>query len=118
MRRLLALLLLCSFGLAPGLSAAASGQQSTVPACCRRDGKHHCGKHEPLKRAFRSIEAKCPCAPVPAGLYVATDFLLPPASRANACLLTAHTAGSGPADSFRLTALYDAHQKRGPPSLV
>jgi hypothetical protein len=44
MRRFLAILLLCVFGLplASPLFVAAADQDAGLPACCRRNGVHHC----------------------------------------------------------------------------
>lgn len=33
--------------------------QTTVPACCRRTGQHHCGMPLPVD-GFRSVPANCP----------------------------------------------------------
>src|SRR5580704_1904473 len=44
MRRILAIALLIAFGspLAVPLFASTTDSQSTLPACCRRNGAHHC----------------------------------------------------------------------------
>jgi len=58
MRRVPASLLLAlwSLGLAlPFLQA----QPSAIPACCRRDGKHHCAM-SPGGDGFRTIASNCP----------------------------------------------------------
>jgi hypothetical protein len=43
MRRVPAILLVFLFGFSPIASALFVDDQSNLPACCRRDGKHHCG---------------------------------------------------------------------------
>jgi hypothetical protein len=58
MRRLAAsllLLLLCA-GLALSVLVA---RESSVPACCRRSGKHHCAML-PQGDGFRAVTANCP----------------------------------------------------------
>src|SRR5271157_4013431 len=58
MRRIPAsfLLVLLCFGFAlPFLQA----QPSNIPACCRRDGKHHCGM-SPNGDGFRTRAPNCP----------------------------------------------------------
>jgi hypothetical protein len=59
MRRISASLLLAllCFGFAlPFLQA----QRSSIPACCRRDGKHHCAMSA-NGNGFRTSAANCPC---------------------------------------------------------
>jgi hypothetical protein len=41
MRRAFSILFVLLFGLGP-LAAAFDGDDASLPACCRRDGKHHC----------------------------------------------------------------------------
>ena|SRR5579863_849199 len=41
MRRALSILFVVLFGLAP-LAAAFDGDDASLPACCRRNGTHHC----------------------------------------------------------------------------
>jgi hypothetical protein len=80
MRRILSILLLLALGLGQAASAAAltsgpaSGwtgkiDESRIPACCRRNGKHHCEMgsqgNSAQSAGETSIFAKdcCPCAP-------------------------------------------------------
>ena len=68
MRRLLAILLLCLFGLpmASQLYAATADQDAGLQACCRRNGAHHCSRtqhqssHETQVTALRET---CPAYP-------------------------------------------------------
>ena len=64
-RRILAIALVSAF-MAPSAALLHASRESSVPACCRRDGKHHCMM---AKRAlalvdegqsFRSAEPACP----------------------------------------------------------
>jgi hypothetical protein len=72
MRRLITIALLLILGLpmlSPLLAASASG--SALPACCRRDGKHHCSmpsmrtssNEDGATRRFTSIQERCPFCP-------------------------------------------------------
>jgi hypothetical protein len=76
MRRLLSILLLLGLGMGPAFAsipahALASGwtgkvDEAAVPACCRRNGKHHCAMS-----AMQALEGEtmfsssdcCPCMP-------------------------------------------------------
>jgi hypothetical protein len=124
MRRALASLLLVLFSfplIAPAFTPSADAQ---LPACCRRDGKHHCsmaaGDLEQNGPVFQAIRPQCPCFPsgTPSSI---------PDQRSNAIL------GSAPSvfvsfhsdsvvqrstEAFPPSALSRAHQKRGPPSLI
>lgn len=67
-RRFIASALLCAFS---GLSISPvifSDPQSNLPACCRRDGKHHCsimqmGERSTDGRDFTASARKCPLFP-------------------------------------------------------
>jgi hypothetical protein len=141
MRRLLSILLLLVLGLGPttaaipanafaggmmaGLRAGLSGQpdDSQLPACCRRNGKHHCALSN---RASSSLGAPrettisandcCPCAPQP------LDSTAPSIS---AILAEAGTSAAVPSEfrilqtissQARLTAQHTQPQ-RGPPTM-
>jgi hypothetical protein len=42
MRRALSILMILFFGLGPLAVTLSAGDDSRLPACCRRDGAHHC----------------------------------------------------------------------------
>jgi len=71
MRRLLAIFLLCALGLpmAMPLFAAAVDQDTGLPACCRRNGTHHCSSMTAGTSALPSgthvvaSREKCPAYP-------------------------------------------------------
>lgn len=69
MRRAISILLLALF-LYPSLSAAAersSIDESRLPACCRRNGKHHCAmSEEMIGRMIAAISGKTPTIGAPA----------------------------------------------------
>ena len=123
MRRLLAILLLCVFGLpmATPLFAAAVDQDAGLPACCRRHGAHHCSmsgmessghSHGTQLTALRE---KCPAYPAAtttirhndASLVAVSLVFSPHPSRtAETFEKPVHTAA----------ALDLARHERGPPS--
>jgi hypothetical protein len=134
MRRILSILLAIGLGLGPALAAvpanalaagllsARSGwtgkvDESSLPACCRRNGKHHCVMTA-LENGETSISAPdcCPClphalvstAPVSAALLaVTTDSLAYPTERVAARYSTDGTRSSD----------HRSWPKRGPPAL-
>src|ERR1700761_6825586 len=77
MRRILSILVAIVLGLGPAISAVparamASGwtgqvDETKLPACCRRNGKHHCEMSSlPVSGGETTIAAPsepCPCAP-------------------------------------------------------
>jgi hypothetical protein len=133
MRRILSILLAIGLGLGPALAAVpanalAAGllsgrsgwtgkvDESSLPAGCRRNGKHHCVMTA-LENGETSVAAPdcCPClphalvstAPVSAALLtVATGVPAYPAER-----IAAHSSTDGPLTSDRR-----GWPKRGPPA--
>jgi len=118
MRRTFAslLVLLFSFPLIAPLLAANLAQD--VPACCRRDGKHHCAMSEGQTAPTQgpAFGAQCPFyrqGQYTSGSSSATVF--PPATGPRGMLLT---AGAIPhaATFIHDSQSADSAQKRGPPS--
>lgn len=122
MRRALAIFLLAGFGLPLLAPLFASGSsESSLPACCRRDGKHHCMMGAMMMGQApsdeRIVTERCPYAPF-SGVALMLPHALAAAHR------TALAAGAaGPAAivgdalaGYRISA-DRTRQKRGPPSL-
>jgi hypothetical protein len=121
-RKLLSLLLLAVFSLPlllPAL-ALAQGPESNLPACCRRNGAHHCMMSaEQMQRLLNGIKASAPHSHCP--LYPAAitplrhvDLAVPVAA---AALTTITYVAAAPfrTDSGIRAALDNAHHPRGPP---
>lgn len=117
------LLLITSLGLAKPLLVASP--ESKLPACCRRDGKHHCAmrgstaqaESKPSGAIFEPKSDKCPFYPM--------GSLAP--SSAHAALLPASALLHLPAYVPDLAASTDLRQveaetwsanERGPPALL
>lgn len=122
MRRVAAILLVFVFGfplLAPALFADST---SNLPACCRRDGKHHCGMAQDMAEtpssglAIGALHVKCPCFPNGGALLPHSDAALPRASAAAAVSIAVQIAGARRAEAGYRVSLDRSHQKRGPPS--
>jgi hypothetical protein len=120
MRRGLAIVLALLFSSLLILPAFASSN-STMPVCCRKEGKHRCMMHraEPIGSgaSVATIAAKCPCA---AQATVAWQPQFSPSTIRQAIFagLVSHPAVAPQTEaSYRVS--YDrSRQKRGPPSTV
>ncbi len=128
-RRLLSILLFWAtlFPLiAPALSSGAMGQ-STLPACCRRGGKHHC-MMSPEMRALMlgeqdgSTRVGTPPEQCPYRQHsLAASHLQVFTSRAAAthpAFLLRQPSVAKQAECLRRIAFDRSHQKRGPPTLL
>lgn len=123
-RRLLAISLLVVFGLplvSPLFALGAIG--ASLPACCRRAGKHQCemsaearaalSQHGPM---FGAQVEKCPYCP--ASVSVRTgDRLTAPAGQAVYAALVAHPSGVVQTESKLRVSRGRSRQKRGPPAI-
>ena len=121
-RRLLAisLLLLFNLPLVSPLLAQAATSDANLPACCRRNGAHHCNMQMPSASAsndpaFTSIPEKCPAYPRPATLIRVTHAQVQAQtavadSTATAASVALHVETASKA------VIKSPHQKRGPPA--
>ena len=125
-RRSLSILLLVLFGLpfVSSLFAAGSATDTGVPACCRRNGTHHClmsmTERSQISRqgdGFAAIPERCPYCP---GVVTAThaDWLTAPTGEAIFAGLVSHPASEAQTESKRRVSRDRSRQKRGPPSTL
>lgn len=123
MRRILAILVLLAFGL-PGITpllAPSGDMQSDLPACCRRNGKHHCtmqleGRAASISSAT-SVAAPSPKCPFyPKGIPVShqTPFVLD-RSQAIYAGIVSHPTSIAQIEARRRISASRSNQKRGPP---
>ena len=124
LRRLLSILLLAVLGLpvVSPLFAQSTTEGVRLPACCRRDGKHHCmggmADRGNLTRGeiFTAPVEKCPYCPF--GVFVTHDQLFAlPAEDAVFASLVSHPSGVVQTESRRRIPRDRSRQKRGPPAL-
>lgn len=119
MRRAFAVLLLALFSfplIAPALST--SDRQSTLPACCRRDGKHHCEMMAmQLDEATPSLKS-APCTLFPRSAMGPADLGtgLAPSRPLRGVTLIRSRAPLLRAILPRAAGQHRAWPKRGPPS--
>jgi hypothetical protein len=98
-------------------SAAAS-----LPACCRKNGKHRCvmtagAESSASGPVLTGITAKCPCCPT-ATMGTQTQFSTPGLSAAIFAGLVRHPAVSPQVEASYRISHDRARQKRGPPSFI
>jgi hypothetical protein len=125
LHKLLAIALLAVFGLpfVSPLFAITSMSGTNLPACCRRDGKHHCvmtkterSEQENDKPVFTAPIEKCPYSP-PAilGTHHPMTFALPSRQLVYAESVT-HPVGTAQTESKLRISRDRARGKRGPPA--
>lgn len=128
-RRLFAISLLLLFGL-PLVSPllASDAVDASLPACCRRAGKHHCAMSadagsQPGVAASKTgasvsiVAEKCPYAPAtPAAFHL--TIVAPPVAAATFAGLAGHPAVHAQTEARYRISFDRSRQKRGPPSLI
>ena len=131
-RRCIAALLLVVFGLPLFASAVSMGQdpENALPACCRRNGAHHCAMSMGQRAAVSAgqaasatprFEAPLACCPYcPASPVASHVNVLGTPVESTAVLLQFHTQPAVVAQTearWRI-AREGARQKRGPPKVL
>jgi hypothetical protein len=124
LRKLLAISLLALLGLPylQSLMALTPDGGANLPACCRRNGKHHCMMSMAERTQFTSRTShfqapaeKCPYWPAIITISQSNTFVLP-APQATFAELIAHPAITAQTESKRRISFNRSRQKRGPPS--
>jgi len=119
LRRILAISLLLIFGLP--LFAPLSGwseASADTPACCRKDGKHHCAMQDSSsgqKQQVTIVAEKCPYSPAAVANVIVLPFA-PPVTSAIFAGIAQHPA-THPQVEARYRISFDRSRlKRGPPA--
>jgi hypothetical protein len=120
MRRALALFLLSLFSFPLIAPILAAESRPGLPACCRRDGKHHCAltdrQDSPAGPSARATLPKCPQYPQGGTVPASSPSFLP---------VVRSVAGLAPffqpllergKRTLPRTAICDSSRKRGPPA--
>jgi len=129
MRRFPAILLLVLFLLptAAPLLALSRDPDASLPACCRRNGIHHCSMSpEQMQSMMQMLQSgtrasivpmKCPC--YPRALVTAQhNDAIAHAAAFHFAAVVAHPAIHAQTLARARVSLFCARQKRGPPSLL
>ncbi len=127
MRRLYSILLLGAFllpFLAPALSAGATAE-SQLPACCRRNGRHHCAMSAAARAMMASADAKqhgfraplerCPYQQHSLGVVHHESSAVHAPGVTTVALLREPSAAAQ-AECLRRISFDRSRQKRGPPA--
>jgi len=124
MRRSLAILLMLVFGLGPLSATLKASDDSSLPACCRRHGAHHCAMMadrmvaatQDRTPAF-SAPATCPYYPGAAAIVTSpAPALAAKAAPAPALNAQAYVPAASPIRVFLSSVR--THTGRGPPTRV
>jgi len=120
MRRLLSILLLAAFGLPVAAPTLALGESPAthLPACCRRNGAHHCTMRLPYAANAPTVSAICPSFPQPSATTPpGTTTALPSPSQHGFLYLSALTTPQRAETQRRISRERSRH-KRGPPTIL
>jgi hypothetical protein len=123
MRRALALLLMAVFSFPLIAPAWIAGNASDLPACCRRNGKHHCAMAAAdtgtaSGSVVRTILPKCPNYPTAHAAPGERNVALPQNSQAVfASLFHRPTVQTRTESKYRVS-FSRSRSKRGPPTLL
>jgi hypothetical protein len=120
MRPSIAILLAAVFGWMLMLPVFAGSAESNLPACCRKNGKHHCammGKLPAAGVAFAAVKGKCSSFPrATAAVHIETFKL---ANRqAIFAGIVGHPTVSPQTEAGYRVSHSRSEQKRGPPSFL
>jgi hypothetical protein len=122
MPRASAILLLALFGFLLISPAVVADANSNLPACCRKDGKHHCSMTSPDESeesggALQSVRSKCPMFPGSAAAPAHSSAAAARPTDLFFASLVGHPAAHAQTDApYRVSFSRSLH-KRGPPSI-
>lgn len=119
MRRLASISLLAVFMWLLVAPAFGPDAEANLPACCRRNGKHHCAMRWMAQRdagfpGLTTVSEKCPCGPAAASAVHSGSYYRSADSSLSAHLSNQPTALRQAEPLLRIS-LPGGHSKRGPP---
>lgn len=125
LRKLLAITLLVLLGqpFVQPLLAWNATSEANLPACCRRNGRHHCMMSMAERRQlasrdlqFEAPSERCPYRQAIAGPVLHGRSLLPPVGQAIFVGLSSHPAVAVQTESKLRISRNRSRRKRGPPN--
>ncbi|MBV9498749.1 MAG: hypothetical protein JO138_05210 [Acidobacteriaceae bacterium] len=122
-QRLLAILLLFAFTFPLMPLPAITRTDSSLPACCRKNGKHKCALKDAALRqgsapAIAGVEERCPARPAFFTRVTSSHALLFEPSPLHSGPVLIQTVPPARTDALGTLPVSGSHQKRGPPVLV
>jgi hypothetical protein len=121
MSRAIAVALLLVFTCDAVFPALSENAAATLPACCRRDGNHHCmtvkSDADASGLLWKAVQQRCPYFPKNATAKNDT-CPAPPPSRPVIAAVFSHPTAKAQTDARYRVSLIRGWQKRGPPSLT
>jgi hypothetical protein len=117
MRRFPAILLAAIFGFSVIGPALVVDANANLPACCRRDGKHHCAKIDTSGAGLKAVGPRCAEFPKAGAFPLHSGTALPGSSQCVFGAILRHPAMAAQAAAGYRISFSRSRQKRGPPSL-
>jgi hypothetical protein len=119
MRRAIAISLMMLFSWTLTAPFFAPDNQASLPACCRRNGKHHCsarmmGLLAGSQRGFTTVAEKCPRCPLNASSTNSPQYQVESAAAIYVEFVTYPAIAPQSEAVYPISSLR-SHQKRGPP---
>jgi hypothetical protein len=123
MRRALASLLLALFSFPLALPMLRADAASSLPSCCRREGKHKCsmntGSAETTSGpALRAMQPKCSSYPSASTVPGSSNFALIKNSPSIGASLLRYPSVEAQTEAQYRISFSRSRQKRGPPTLL
>jgi hypothetical protein len=120
MRRAIAVSLMMLFSWTLIAPLLARDSEANVPACCRRNGRHHCMMRRMMQltgaqRGFTAVSEKCPYNPASVCVTNSPTYKPEAAGAFHAESAFHHACAPQTVAQFRLKFLR-GHQRRGPPT--
>jgi hypothetical protein len=116
-KRALASALLLLFSIPLALPLFAATEDAAAPACCRREGKHHCAMAAPSAGGLEVRDAKSTCPLYSKSTAVPSEFKVAPVS--GSVSIHRQTASveafSTPSEPFLCSAWSASVRERAPP---
>jgi hypothetical protein len=117
-RRIGAIFLLGLFSVSLIEPALVADDESKLPACCRREGQHHCAMTGESRAPGAVVQAVCPAFPKAGAAPAYTKLAGMRPARLVLGQIACHLAGSVQAQALFRVSFSRARQKRGPPALL
>jgi hypothetical protein len=126
MRRALSILLIAFFSLGPLTAWSGADDDSRLPACCRRHGRHHCAMNSEMAALAQAASGSTPIFTAPAHCPYFPGYLQRSISSIFGPAASPAALPIPPSRSLSIAALrlaiplqpIRAHAGRGPPSLI